>query len=61
MDPADAAVFKGPADKIDLDPIGDDTTFMFTRDPFPEFPDTMIFRDCRLAVFRCNMIDKNKK
>ena len=48
-------------DQVDLGPIGDDTTSMFTRDTFPEFPDTMICRDCQLVVFRCNMIDKSKK
>ena len=53
--------FKGPTDQVDLGPIGDDTTSMFTRDPFPEFPDTMICRDCQLVVFRCNMIDKSKR
>ena len=50
--------FKNPTDTVYLGPIGDDTTSVFTRDPVPEFPDTMICRDCRLVVFRCNMINK---
>ena len=52
--------FKGPTDKIELGPIGDDTTSVFTRNPFPKFPDTEICRACGLVVFPCRMIDESK-
>lgn len=53
-------LFKNPTDSIELGPHGDDTTSMFTRDPFPEFPDTMLCKDCGLVVFPCNVIEKTK-
>ncbi len=40
---------------------GDDTTSMFTRDPFPEFPHAMLCRACGLVTFLCNLIEKSKK
>ena len=54
-------VFKAPTDQIDLGPLDDDDTSMFTRDPFPEFPGTELCRECGLVVFHCKMIDKSKK
>ena len=31
--------FKSPTDLVELGPLDDDDTSVFTRDPFPEFPD----------------------
>ena len=53
--------FRGPADKVELGPPGDDTTSVFTRDPFPEFPHTMLCRRCNLVTFPCNLIEKSTK
>ena len=50
--------FKAPTDQIDLGPLDDDDTSMFTRDPFPEFSDTELCRECGLVVFPCKMIEK---
>ena len=48
-------------DVVELGPHGDDTTSMFTRDPFPQFPHTMLCRHCGLVTFPCNLIEKSKK
>ena len=53
--------FRVPADAVELGPHGDDTTSMFTRDPFPAFPHAMLCRDCGLAVFPCSLIEKSRK
>ena len=53
--------FRGPADKVELGPPGDDTTSVFTRDPFPEFPHTMLCRKCNLVTFPCHLIEKSTK
>ena len=53
--------FHSPTDMVELGPLGDDTTSMFTRDPFPEFPHTMLCRACGLVTFPCNLIEKSKK
>ena len=37
--------FRAPTDTVELGPIGDDTTSVFTRDPFPEFPHAMLCRE----------------
>lgn len=50
-----------PTDVVELGPHGDDTTSMFTRDPFPQFPHTMLCRHCGLVTFLCNLIEKSKK
>ena len=61
LDPAGIAVFHSPTDMVELGPPGDDTTSMFTRDPFPEFPHAMLCRACGLVTFLCNLIEKSKK
>ena len=43
---------------VELGPLDDDDTSMFTRDPFPEFPDAELCRKCGLVVFPCKMIEK---
>ena len=53
--------FHSPTDMVELGPPGDDTTSMFTRDPFPEFPHAMLCRACGLVTFLCNLIEKSKK
>ena len=53
--------FHSPTDMVELGPPGDDTTSMFTRDPFPEFPHAMLCRACGLVTFPCNLIEKSKK
>lgn len=53
--------FRGPTDVVELGPHGGDTTSMFTRDPFPQFPHTMLCRHCGLVTFPCNLIEKSKK
>lgn len=58
LDAAGAAVFKAPTDLVELGPLDDDDTSMFTRDPFPEFPDAELCRKCGLVVFPCKMIEK---
>ena len=52
--------FSRPTDQIDLNPLGGDNTSMFTRDPFPEYPDAMLCRDCGLVCFPCLLIEKGK-
>ena len=53
--------FRAPADVVELGPHRDDTSSMFTRDPFPEFPHAMLCRECGLVTFPCNLIEKAKK
>lgn len=53
--------FRAPKDVVELGPHGDDTTSMFTRDPFPEFPHAMLCRECGLVTFPCHLIEKAKK
>lgn len=50
--------FKAPTDLVELGPLDDDDTSVFTRDPFPEFPDAEICQECGLVVFPCKMIEK---
>ncbi len=51
-------VFKSPTDLVELGPLDDDDTSIFTRDPFPEFPDTEICQECGLVVFPCKMLTR---
>lgn len=53
--------FRSPTDTVELGPIGDDTASVFTRNPFPEFPHTMLCRECGLAAFPCSLIENSKK
>lgn len=50
--------FKAPTDLVELGPLDDDDTSVFTRDPFPEFPDAEICQECGLVVFPCKIIEK---
>ena len=50
--------FKAPTDLVELGPLDDDDTSVFTHDPFPEFPDAEICQECGLVVFPCKMIEK---
>ena len=52
--------FRAPTDTVELGPIGDDTTSVFTRDPFPEFPHAMLCRECGLVTFPCSLIETSK-
>ena len=47
--------FRAPTDTVELGPIGDDTTSVFTRDPFPEFSHAMLCRECwnRRSFMKC--------
>ena len=49
---------KAPTDLVELGPLDDDDTSVFTHDPFPEFPDAEICQECGLVVFPCKMIEK---
>lgn len=53
--------FRAPTDTVELGPIGDDTTSVFTRDPFPEFSHAMLCRECGLVTFPCSLIETSKK
>ena len=53
--------FRSPTGLVELGPHGDDTTSVFTRDPFPSFPGTFLCRDCELVTFLCHFIEKSKK
>ena len=53
--------FRAPTDTVELGPIGDDTTSVLTRDPFPEFPHAMLCRECGLVTFPCSLIETSKK
>ena len=53
--------FRAPTDTVELGPIGDDTTSVFTRDPFPEFSHAMLCRECGLVTFLCSLIETSKK
>lgn len=61
LDAAGAPILSGPTDTVELGPIGDDTTSVFTRDPFPEFPHAMLCRECGLVTFPCSLIETSKK
>ena len=61
LDQQELRFFHSPTDMVELGPLGDDTTSMFTRDPFPEFPHAMLCRACGLVTFLCNLIEKSKK
>ena len=37
--------FKAPTDLVEPGPLDDDDTSVFTRDPFPEFPDAEIVKN----------------
>ena len=52
--------FRGPTDKVDLGPLDDDDTSMFTRDPFPTFSGAMLCRGCGLVTFPCKLIEKGR-
>ena len=54
-------LFRGPTDRVEIGPIGDDTASVFTRDPFPEFPHAMLCRGCALVAFSGNLIENSKK
>ena len=58
LDAAELRFFKAPTDLVELGPLDDDDTSVFTRDPFPEFPDAEICQECGLVVFPCKMIEK---
>ena len=53
--------FRAPTDTVELGPIGDDTTSVFTRDPFPEFPMPCSAGECGLVTFPCSLIETSKK
>ena len=61
LDAAGAPIFPVPTDTVELGPIGDDTASVFTRNPFPEFPHTMLCRECGLVAFPCSLIENSKK
>ena len=50
--------FRGPTDKIEIGPVNDDDTSMFTRDPFPTFHQAMLCRACGLVCFSGKLIEK---
>ena len=50
--------FRGPTDKVEIGPAGDDDTSMFTRDPFPTFPGAGLCRACGLICFPGTLIEK---
>ena len=53
--------FRGPEDKVDLSPLDADNTSMFTRDPFPEYSDAMLCRECGLVCFPCRLLEKRPR
>ena len=53
--------FRGPTDQVDLGPLDDDDTSMWTRDPFPTFSGAMLCRGCGLVTFPCKLIEKGKR
>ena len=60
-DTVELRFFRAPTDTVELGPIGDDTTSVFTRDPFPEFSHAMLCRECGLVTFPCSLIETSKK
>lgn len=53
--------FRAPTDTVELGPLDDDDTSVFTRDPFPAFPGAMLCRSCGLVTFPCKLIEKGKR
>ena len=54
-------LFFGPKDQVDLSPLDADNTSLFTRDPFPEYPDAMLCRGCGLVCFPCRPLEKHPR
>lgn len=50
--------FRGVTDKVEVGPVDDDDTSMFTRDVFPTFPGAMLCRDCGMVCFSGKLIEK---
>ena len=53
--------FRAPSDVVEIGPLGDDTTSVFTRDPFPTFRDAYLCRACGMVAFSANLIEKKQK
>lgn len=49
-------IFRKPKDLVTLCPPDDEAVSLLTRDPLPEYPDTMLCRACGLAVFPCKIV-----
>lgn len=56
----DPRFFHGPSDKVEIGPVDDDDTSMFTRNPFPTFSQAMLCRTCGLVCFSGKLIEKSK-
>ena len=52
--------FHNPTDTVEIGPIEEDDTSIFTRDVFPTFPGAMLCRDCGLICFSGKLIEKSK-
>lgn len=52
-------LFRRAKVRLEIGPPEDDSTSVFTRDPFPAFPGAMLCRPCGLVCFSGKLIENS--